>query len=215
MKFVDLRGRKFGRWTALKRGPDFISNFRSGFVTWLCRCECGTERAVRACSLRNGASKSCGCLNLDLIGPRAAHGNRKHGYHGTLTYKSWRSMKERCYNKTNRSYERYGAIGIRVCKRWRASFSAFLADVGERPSAAHTLDRRDNSKGYEPGNCGWATKSEQATNRRSTIFLTHAGRTLPMEAWAKEVGINPSSIRRRLNAGWPLSRAVTEPSTKK
>ena len=83
----------------------------------------------------------------------------------TPEYRSWQMMKNRCHNPKARDYAYYGGRGISVCKRWRESYEAFLADMGRRPSALHTLDRIKGSKNYTPGNCRWATRQEQARNR--------------------------------------------------
>ena len=135
-------------------------------------------------------------------------GNIKHGGHGTLTYARWRSMMQRCYAKSATNYKYYGALGIAVCPQWH-QFAAFRTDMGECPNQAMTLDRKDNSRGYEPGNCRWATKAEQNRNRPShAVLLTHNGATRSVTAWAHAIGITPNTLRQRLDANWPLDRAL-------
>jgi hypothetical protein len=91
------------------------------------------------------------------------------------------------------------------------SFEAFLADVGERPSLAHTLDRKDVNGDYEPGNCRWATKKEQSRNKRNNRLLTYAGESMPMSAWAERLGMKPTTLKRRISKGWSVHRALSEP----
>lgn len=138
-------------------------------------------------------------------------GNVKHGRHGSLTYMRWKSMLQRCTNPKASNYKRYGGKGVTVCARWRESFAAFAADMGECPGKAFTVDRLRNSGNYEPGNCRWATKAQQNANRASVLELTHAGRTMNAEQWATELGISANTLRSRLRLGWSVERALTEP----
>lgn len=118
-------------------------------------------------------------------------------------------MRRRCADPSDPSYARYGGRGIRVCPAWDSSFEAFLADMGERPSRETSIDRKDVNGHYEPGNCRWATRSEQACNRRSNRILTYAGESMPLSEWAKRVGLRRNTLRYRLENGWTLHRALT------
>lgn len=130
-----------------------------------CICDCGNEATVYLHNLTRGLKNttSCGCVWLDVI----RKSNTTHGYDPkSLTYRTWVSMKARCYIPSASSYSYYGGRGIKICDKWRNDFLSFLADMGERPSKLITLDRIDSSGNYEPNNCRWATKKEQCINRR-------------------------------------------------
>lgn len=124
----------------------------------------------------------------------------------TRTYRIWKKMRARCNEVRSVSYSRYGGRGITVCPRWD-KFEAFLADMGECPPGLQ-IDRVDNGGNYEPGNCRWATRIEQANNRRSSRFLTVNGVRLTVSQWARVNGIHRSTIFGRLRRGWAHDRAV-------
>jgi hypothetical protein len=116
-------------------------------------------------------------------------------------------MRKRCFDPSNKRFAHYGGRGIRVCKRWK-TFEHFFVDMGPRPSPEHSLDRIDNDGHYSPDNCRWATRLEQANNKTATHWISHDGRTQSLASWARETGIGFSTIRYRLNSGWPASRAL-------
>ena len=157
---VDLAGRRFGRWLVVELCPG------KGPVTrWICRCDCGEVRDVAANMLRNGDSRSCGCLKRERI--VSAH--LTHGMTKTPTYRIWAAMISRCTNSKRKDWNLYGGRGISVCDRWRHSFESFIADMGEQPPG-RSIDRFPNQNGnYEPGNCRWATSVEQGRNMRSSV----------------------------------------------
>lgn len=158
---VDLTGKTFGRWFVIKRSK----NDKSKRTIWLCKCECGKKVKVNASSLKRGISKSCGCLNKEIL----SNYFTTHGRSNTLLYGAWYRMKSRCYNINDPKYYRYGARGIKVCDRW-LDFNNFLIDMGEKPSINHSIDRKDNDGNYEPDNCRWATPTEQARNRSTSVM---------------------------------------------
>jgi len=153
---VNLTGKRFGRLVALSRTS------RGGVSYWLCRCDCGNRTMVQYANLAYGThTRSCGCLYQET----RKTANLKHGMSLSKEYKAWRSMHDRTTKPNVQNYSRYGGRGIRVCRRWRR-FENFFADMGRAPSRRHSLDRRDNSGHYTPGNCRWATPRTQAQNRR-------------------------------------------------
>ena len=159
MKRVDLTGKHYGRLTVLGRSHGAPS-------TWDCRCECGSLVIVRGGNLHSGSTKSCGCLRRDHAKQlKIKHGHAPKRGRPSREYRSWQAMKRRCFVSDNDNYRYYGGRGITVCERWKNSFENFMADMGPRPKR-RTLDRIDSDGNYEPGNCRWATGSEQRLNQR-------------------------------------------------
>lgn len=194
---VDLKGIRFGKLTALRQ--DHKDAARQ--IVWECKCDCGRVHYSPAGQLRSGVVLSCGCS-------RATHGHTR-GEGVSPTYKSWNSMRQRCENKSDPSYERYGGRGITVCARW-ASFENFLSDMGQRPQGK-TLDRIDVNGNYEPSNCKWATPTQQQRNRRDARNVTAKGKTLSIHEWAALLGTSAQAIAWRLKQGMTAEEAVTNP----
>lgn len=199
-KFIDLTGKRFGRYAVVDRHVAHL---------WNCVCDCGAKRVVNGSSLRLGFSLSCGCLrrevfNKTLAGSRATHGMSHHP-----EYRVWASMRDRCNNPNTANYPQYGGRGVKVCDRWN-DYSLFIADMGRRP-AGHSLDRIDNNGNYEPTNCRWATRQEQNRNTRRNKTLAHNGDVRCIAEWADKTGIHEAIIRQRLALGWDVDRALTEP----
>lgn len=132
----------------------------------------------------------------------------KH-YKGTPEHNSWVAMKQRCYYKGYRRYDRYGGRGIKVCDSWLESFENFYNDMGPKPSPKHSLDRIDTNGNYCPENCRWATKKEQARNRRNTKLITHNGRTASIPEWSEITGIPQQLIHTRIRRGWSDEDAIS------
>lgn len=129
----------------------------------------------------------------------------------TLTYRRWKAMLQRVRApEGSHHHAHYAARGIAVCDRW-LDFNSFLEDMGECPSSDLTLDRIENDKGYEPGNCRWATDQEQNANRSNRVMLTHGGVTRSATEWAVTLGMKPATLLMRLHLGWTHDRAITTP----
>lgn len=154
---------------------------------WLCECACGRTKEIATKNLIRHRSKSCGCG----IGEATRKRCKTHGGSRTPEYRSWKMMRHRC-----RAEKNYAGRGIGVCRRWRR-FSNFLADMGERPPGT-SLERRNNDKGYSPGNCVWATKKVQLRNTRRNVNFTHNGKTQCLAAWCEELGLIYETVYSRL-----------------
>lgn len=192
MKKIDLTGQRFERLVVREM-------VYGGQTRVRCACDCGATVTVIAYNVRNGNTRSCGCLASEqkaergrMTAPTMGSANRTHGMSKTPTYQSWRDAKLRCFDPGNSRYKWYGAIGVTMCAAWRDSFGAFLADMGPCP-AGLTLERKDGAKGYEPGNCEWATRLKQAQNR----------------SWNKATPAIVRTIRQRAAAGASVQSLAT------
>jgi hypothetical protein len=135
-----------------------------------------------------------------------------HGMTGTVEYKAWLGMKQRCYSRSSPNYARYGGRGIEVCERWRHSFENFLHDMGPAPFPKATVERKDVDGNYEPSNCLWITKAEQQNNRSNTVRITCHGHTRTLKEWAEILGVRRNTIKERLRSGWSVEDALYTPT---
>ncbi len=186
---ADINGKHFGRLTV----TEYLGLTPRKQAVWRAVCECGATVVVRAAELACGDTKSCGCLKAAVTRAR----NRaaaKHQRSRSPEYRSWRSMKDRCLNPNSKDWPRYGGRGIGVDSSWANDFSAFLNDMGVKPSPAHSLERKDVNGPYNAANCTWALPLDQAANRRSTRLVNGK----PLAHWAREVGISPTAMYKRI-----------------
>lgn len=205
-RFVDRSGQRFGRLLVERRSAN-----RGHNAAWECLCSCGARTVATTAGLRSGHKASCGCLSRESSAVRLGAMARTHGGSASPEFRVWSSMRERCGNPKNAAFSRYGGRGITVCERWLHSFESFLTDMDRRPSAKHSLDRIDNDRGYEPGNCRWATATEQRHNRRDSRTFTYNGETLCLAEWARRTGIKLSTLWLRLSRGLPFEEAIGRP----
>ena len=197
-------GEKFGKLTVLEAlygKKDKTVDF------WVCKCECGKEVRVYGRNLRSGASKSCGCFQKEAV----SLANTTHGMVDLSEYRTWEGIKRRCYNKNEPGYLDYGARGITMSDEWRDSFKAFYRDMGSKPSPEHTIDRKNNNKGYSKENCRWATKKEQAENRSTSLFYIRDGVARTLKAWCEILDLNYQTVYARIKRqGMSFEEAIAK-----
>lgn len=209
------QGATFGRLTAESR----VENV-GGRQRWRFSCSCGGSIETPVERVISGRTLSCGCLRAESwrtvrqAGPAAKF---KHGASKSLAGVSWKNMMNRCTNPSASNYSDYGGRGIGVCERWR-NFDNFFADMGERPSRRHSIERIENDKGYEPGNCRWATKAEQQRNTRRSLTATFQGRTMTLfEIYARgrpDGSVTRATFVARVRLGWEVEMALAQPVRK-
>lgn len=205
----DLTGLPFGRWSVLR-----FAGIKGQHAYWLCRCECGATAEVAARHLLGDKSHGC----------RRCGGSRTHGQSQEPHYKLWLGIKSRaCYGNEPEIFKNYRGRGIRMCRRWRESFTAFMEDMGHRPTSKHSIDRINNDAHYScghcdeclaegwPANCRWATKLEQCNNTRANRLVTCDGETATLAEWSRRSGNRQNTIVYRLDAGWPVREAIFSP----
>ncbi len=203
--FKEMSNLRFGKLTVVRYIMG-VKKFNGTAHYWFCKCDCGNETLSEARPLKTGRITSCGCL------PRRGIGNLRHGRTKTSEYNIWSMMKRRCLDPKTPNFGDYGGRGITICERWlipKVGFENFYNDMGPRPSKDFSLDRIDNNKGYFPENCRWATRTQQARNRRNNYIITAFGKSAPMGEF---VGTDPliySRVKNRLNSGWPAELALT------
>jgi hypothetical protein len=214
--FMDMTGREFTRLRVVGFGG-WAGNGNARLSAWRCVCAedlggCGRETVVRVSKLKNGHTKSCGCLRDDSRGKSSITHGASRGKTRTNKmspeYTTWAAMRQRCLTPTCKKFPRYGGRGIRICDRWQ-DFAAFLADMGPKPSSKHTVERINNDGDYEPANCRWATNTEQSRNRSSNTILELDGVRRCLAEWVEITGIRLTTIQQRKRAGWSDRDALT------
>ncbi len=208
MKNKIAPGMKFGRLMAIQF--EYVRLLPTGNKKpyWRFKCDCGNEAVICVYSVFSGNTKSCGCYKIE----RTKEIVTKHGWRHTRLYKTWLGIKDRCNNPNAQYYSLYGGRGIKVCEEWSNSFVSFkdwALDNGYKDNLL--IDRIDNDKGYSPSNCRWSTAYEQVHNRRPQKSRYFNGERVSLKKLAKQCGIPYGTFKMRLQMGWSVERAMTQP----
>lgn len=201
MKFKDLSGQKFGRLTALYR----LHNYHKKCTYWLCICDCGNLKIIKYIHLTSGHTKSCGCLQKEIVYKQST----KHGLEGTRLYNTYYNMRSRCYNKNNKEYKNYGGRGITICDEWLNDFMAFYNwSINNHYQENLTIDRIDNDVGYSPSNCRWVNNTSQQRNKRNNNIITINNESHCLSEWCELLKIKRDTVYKRLKYGWDIYKAL-------
>lgn len=216
-----LIGVRYGRLVArelFSTEQRFVKGQKLGYkYHFLWQCDCGKEKVIELRNVTDGSSRSCGCLNAEMIVERSLkHGKAKrYGTKRTPEYKAWIAMNDRCYCKTSSGYQFYGAVGISVADEWRGEdgFENFLRDMGTKPTPKHSLDRIDNNLGYSKVNCRWANWVEQANNKTNNVILVYKEERYTLPNLIRHLGIDMArygTLHNRYRKGWSVERIFHE-----
>ena len=205
-KFVDITGKRFGRLVAISGNErDCHRN-----VLWTCKCDCGNEVKIILESLKNGRTKSCGCLNKEKRGKN----NLIHGKSKTRIYHIWRDMKDRCTNPSRSTYKYYGARGINVCKQWSGSndfLNFYKWSMANGYKDDLTIDRIDVNGNYCPENCRWIDIKMQSNNKTDNKFISYNGETKTVAQWSEKLNIPYATLFNRLKKWKSVEKSFTVP----
>jgi hypothetical protein len=206
MKRLNLNGQKFGKLSVVSPCES-----RGGALYWVCLCECGNVVTIKGANLVFGITKSCGCLQKEMLKARRT----THGHSGTQAYYTWFAIIKRCYNKDRVEYKNYGARGITVCEEWRSDptlFCAWMVEKGYRKGL--TVERINNDGNYSPQNCRLATRKEQSRNTRTNRFIEINGETRTVAEWAEKYNLKYDTVRFRLIRGYKGDSLIAPAATK-
>jgi hypothetical protein len=190
---IEMIGRSFGSWVVVECG----GSGHKGEAMWLCRCVCGFKKQIRGSHLRQGQTMHCGCLTFGNMKSRSSH----------PLWSTYQGIRQRCTNPNYKGYKNYGGRGIYLCERWN-QFQNFVEDMGPKPSSGHSIERKDNMKGYSPDNCVWATSWQQNRNTRHARKITFNGVCRHLTDWCKELGIKDSTLHWRLR-NWDFEKSMS------
>jgi len=209
VNFDDITGMKFGRLTVIRfLQPEEREDWRR---QWLCRCECGNEIQVNSSKLRNGHTRSCGCIIVEKIGNL----NKKYLNSNKRLYSVYRGMLARCYDSKYASYNAYGGRGIQVCKEWKEDYDTFAKwafESGYDKNAVYgdcTLDRINVDGNYCPENCRWVNSVIQQNNRRDNLYAEYQGKVHTCMEWSRILGVAYNKLQYHLKRGRTIEYILT------
>ena len=213
---ISLTGNKYGRLTAKERVEDYILPSGRKCIMYKCVCECGNEVIVRATHLKDGNTKSCGCLSSEVhrdLCKVLGEETYTHRMINTRIYRIWGNLVNRCVNINNPAYKNYGGRGISVCDEWKYSFEKFYDwAISSGYNDTLTIDRINNDDGYYPENCRWVSRIQQGNNKRNNRIIEYNGLKLTLAECARQYNIPYKTLHRRINGlHWDISRALNEP----
>ncbi len=202
-RLIDITGNRYNNLVVIKKAY----STEKGIPVWECLCDCGKTTLVRGSNLKSGAVKSCGCL------VRQKGRNSTHGMSHTRLYHVWVGMRNRCYNKSFRSFKDYGLRGIKVCDEWKNSFESFMKWANENGyNDGLTIERINIDDDYCPSNCTWIPANQQQGNRRICYSIQYNGQTKNLADWCNELGLEYKRTHNRIfKLGWSFEKAISEP----
>lgn len=185
-------GKRFGRLLVIASYESYVTRTGKKKSMWQCKCDCGNDVCVMGTNLMSGHTKSCGCLNKDIVSKTKS----KHRLCNDPSYSIWKGILSRCTNPKSTGFKHYGGRGVAVCERL-VKFENFYSDMGTKPDGM-SVERIDNNKGYSPDNCVWATHQDQCRNRRSSNIIEFDGQKKCLTEWAGIIGVHRSTLIERL-----------------
>lgn len=201
----DITGQRFERLTAVRP----VGKNKGKGVMWECVCDCGNTIITCGSDLRRGKTRSCGCYAREKARDTCLRRNITHGMTGTRVFNIWVGMRKRCLNPKEPSYKNYGERGITICDEWLDFNNFYEWAITNGYNDSLTVDRIDVNGNYEPTNCRWATHKEQANNTRRSRFITYDGKTMTLQQWSDETGINHMTLYDRIyKSGWTVGEAL-------
>lgn len=209
VKFNDISGQRFGKLTAVEPAGRYK---KTGALMWKCVCDCGKEVIVRGACLRQGNTRSCGCLNQETRRKTAKITFTKHGGRNTRLYNIWKDMRQRCHNENSTSFGRYGGRGVSVCKEWEDFQNFRTWAIANGYGDDLTIDRIEVNGNYEPGNCRWVDNIIQGNNKRNNPKVAYRGKEYTIPELSRLVGIPYATLRKRIiYQGWSVEDAISIP----
>lgn len=203
---IDITGNRYGRLVVIERENEKIKKEKR----WLCKCDCGNYIYTYGYCLKNGHTKSCGCLLDEARHDKNIIRHKTHGMTNTRIYKEWMRIRYRCTPRCHYRKDYYDR-GIQVCNEWEKSFESFYEwSIKNGYSDDLTIDRIDNDKGYAPDNCRWVDMKAQANNRRSNVMVTINGDTMTVSQWCDKLGVPQWSVKNRVSRGKTHKEAILD-----